>query len=158
MEGNLLGQLLIENKFITKEQLDIALEKQKNSPLPKLLGSILVEEGIITQRALDMILHIQKRKSDEEGIPALPVETPKPAETPKPEPPAEAKKAAAPAPPAEKQEKPPSSESDAVAMLEKRIDELEGKMKKMKKHLADSLTEELKRYVRQAVRRASKGK
>jgi hypothetical protein len=70
MVENLLGRLLIENKFITEEQLEAALKKQKNSPEHKLLGEILVEEGLVTQRALDTILSVQRHRRDQKEMEA----------------------------------------------------------------------------------------
>ncbi len=47
---NFLGQLLIEKKIITVEQLEIALKKQKETG--KLLGVTLLELGFITEEAM----------------------------------------------------------------------------------------------------------
>ena len=67
MDKDLLGQILVANHFVTKKQLDAALEKQKNSPEHKLLGEILVKDGILTQRALDTILTVQRHKLEMKG-------------------------------------------------------------------------------------------
>ena len=50
----LLGQLLLWNKIITQEQLDEALEEQKESN--KKLGSILIEKGFIDENSLNEFL------------------------------------------------------------------------------------------------------
>ena len=77
MDKDLLGQILVANHFVTKKQLDAALEKQKNSPEHKLLGEILVKDGILTQRALDTILTVQRHKLEMKGEkPAEQPETP----------------------------------------------------------------------------------
>jgi hypothetical protein len=64
VDEDLLGEILIENNFLTEEQLEAALEKQKNCGDEKLLSQILVEEGYITQRALDTVLDIQRHKRE----------------------------------------------------------------------------------------------
>jgi CHAD domain-containing protein len=65
MAEDLLGEMLIENNFLTEEQLQEALEKQKESGAEKQLSEILVEEGYITQRALDTVLDIQRHRREE---------------------------------------------------------------------------------------------
>ena len=79
MGDDLLGRLLIENQFLTEEQLQEVLEKQKSSPEGKLLTEILLEEGLISQRALDTILSIQRKKLEEDAIKAAEQEVPGPA-------------------------------------------------------------------------------
>jgi len=66
MEANKIGQLLIDNKFLTKEQLKNTLDKQKKLTEHKRLGDLLIEDGIITRRALDVIMHIQQIKREKE--------------------------------------------------------------------------------------------
>lgn len=44
-----LGQVLIETGYITEQQLEEALEYQKNSSMKKMLGDVLVELGYITE-------------------------------------------------------------------------------------------------------------
>jgi type IV pilus assembly protein PilB len=51
-----IGQKLIEKNLITKDQLEIALKIQKDSPKAKMLGNILVEMGLITENTLGEIL------------------------------------------------------------------------------------------------------
>ena len=47
-----LGDLLVEEGLITKEQLELALKLQKESGYTKKLGQILVEEGFVEQKEL----------------------------------------------------------------------------------------------------------
>jgi general secretion pathway protein E/type IV pilus assembly protein PilB len=47
-----LGDILIESGFITQEQLEFALAKQKELNFTKKLGEIFVDEGYITQKDL----------------------------------------------------------------------------------------------------------
>ncbi len=54
---NLLGQLLIKSGMITQEQLDKALNIQKNKG--GMLGDILAQLGFISQEALSMTLASQ---------------------------------------------------------------------------------------------------
>lgn len=58
-----LGQVLIEAGYLTPEQLDEALEFQKNSATKKMLGDVLVELGYITEenklKALSQRLNVQ---------------------------------------------------------------------------------------------------
>lgn len=58
-----LGQVLIETGYLTSEQLDEALEYQKNSTTKKMLGDVLVELGYITEenklKALSQRLNVQ---------------------------------------------------------------------------------------------------
>jgi type IV pilus assembly protein PilB len=51
-----IGERLIEKNLITKDQLEIALKIQRDSPKSKMLGSILVEMGLITENTLGEIL------------------------------------------------------------------------------------------------------
>ena len=67
MEENLLGQILVNNNFVTEEQLSAAVIKQKKSQGRKFLGEILVQEGLITQRILDSVLSIQRRRLEMTG-------------------------------------------------------------------------------------------
>ena len=62
MEEDQLGKILIENGFLTKEQLEEAHKKQKERGDEKPLNEILVEEGYITERALNTVLDIQRHK------------------------------------------------------------------------------------------------
>ena len=52
-----LGDILIEQGYITQEQLDDALKKQKKSK--KRLGDYLVSEGILSDSDIAKALHIQ---------------------------------------------------------------------------------------------------
>lgn len=67
MEEDHFGEILVNNHFITREQLDVAIRKQKRSPRRRFLGEILVEEGLITQRILDSVLSVQRRRMQQVG-------------------------------------------------------------------------------------------
>jgi twitching motility protein PilT len=67
VEENFLGQILVNNHFATKEQIEEAVAKQKKSATRRFLGEILVEEGIITQRILDTVLSVQRRRLEMTG-------------------------------------------------------------------------------------------
>jgi twitching motility protein PilT len=62
MEQNLLGQILVNNNFITAEQLARAIEIQSRSKVPKFLGQILLQEKLITERVLNTVLSVQRRR------------------------------------------------------------------------------------------------
>ena len=54
-----LGDILIQNNYITQEQLEYALKKQKELNYTKKLGEIFIDEGYITQKDLLKILSKQ---------------------------------------------------------------------------------------------------
>ena len=54
----LIGEYLVEHEVITKEQIDKALEIQKNAPEKK-VGEILIEMKVITYDTLIEYLDIQ---------------------------------------------------------------------------------------------------
>lgn len=54
-----LGQVLIETGYLTEQQLEEALEFQKNSSTKKMIGDVLVEMGFITDE--DRLLALSKR-------------------------------------------------------------------------------------------------
>jgi hypothetical protein len=60
MAKPLLGEILYENKEISKDQLDKALEVQKNEG--GLIGIILVTMGAITEQTLVKYLALQAEK------------------------------------------------------------------------------------------------
>jgi type IV pilus assembly protein PilB len=60
MARPLLGEILLENSEITKEQLDNALEIQKKEG--GLIGIILVNQGAITEQILVKYLAIQAER------------------------------------------------------------------------------------------------
>jgi twitching motility protein PilT len=62
VEENLFGQILINNHFMEKHDLEKALEMQAASRGTKFLGEILVEQGYITKGILNSILSIQRRR------------------------------------------------------------------------------------------------
>ncbi|MBE0429465.1 MAG: Flp pilus assembly complex ATPase component TadA [Thermoleophilia bacterium] len=49
-----IGEILLEKGFVTREQLNTVLKKQKNSP--KRLGELLVEGGFLSQDQLHLVL------------------------------------------------------------------------------------------------------
>ena len=60
MARPLLGEILLENKEISKEQLDKAIEVQKREG--GLIGIILVTMGAITEQTLVKYLAIQAER------------------------------------------------------------------------------------------------
>jgi len=68
-----LGQMLIEKKIITQEQLDIALKKQKESG--NLLGSVLLELGFIDEET--MFLPVLAKQFDVEFVNLKSMDIPK---------------------------------------------------------------------------------
>ena len=59
MHVSRLGELLVKNSIITKEQLTKALEEQKESGGQQRLGSILIKNGLITEPDLTSFLSKQ---------------------------------------------------------------------------------------------------
>ncbi len=57
-----IGELLVENNIITKEELNLALEQQKMVDNKKPLGEVLIEMKIITIDSLIKYLEIQLRE------------------------------------------------------------------------------------------------
>lgn len=54
-----LGDLLIAEGLITPEQLEYALQEQKNSGFVKKLGEVLVEEGMVSHKEMALLLSKQ---------------------------------------------------------------------------------------------------
>ena len=54
-----IGQILVENGFITKEQLEDALIKQKQSEGGKMLGDVMLEMGLVSETQLAQALSIR---------------------------------------------------------------------------------------------------
>jgi len=54
-----IGDILIEQKFITQKQLENALTIQKESNYAKKLGEIFIEEGLISEKELALVLSEQ---------------------------------------------------------------------------------------------------
>jgi len=53
-----LGQLLLHRGVLSKEQLDTALEQQKNCQERKLIGEVLVEMGLVDNKTvLETLAH-----------------------------------------------------------------------------------------------------
>jgi type IV pilus assembly protein PilB len=65
MEASRLGELLVRNNVITKEQLTKALEEQKQSGGQQRLGSILIKSGVVSEADLTAFL------SKKYGLPAI---------------------------------------------------------------------------------------
>ena len=61
-----IGEILIENGSLTRDQLNVALKQQKKEP-NKLLGQVLIELGYITEDDIVVALAIQF------NIPYLPI-------------------------------------------------------------------------------------
>lgn len=64
MDENLFGQLLINFKLISDEQLERCLELQRTHGSPKRLGEILLEQGLIDRKQLAGILSVQKKRAE----------------------------------------------------------------------------------------------
>ena len=65
MEASRLGELLVRNNVITKEQLTKALEEQKQSGGQSRLGTILIKSGVVSEADLTAFL------SKKYGLPAI---------------------------------------------------------------------------------------
>lgn len=73
-----LGDLLVEHKIITQEQLNIALENQKSSG--QKLGRVLIDKGFISEdKLLDFLAHQLKISAD---AAVAPIVTPPPPSPP----------------------------------------------------------------------------
>ena len=66
--GKKLGEILVDQKFITKDQLELGIEQQKL--VKKRLGEILTEMGFLTIENLTEALSSQIQKPPINGIPA----------------------------------------------------------------------------------------
>ena len=57
----LIGQLMLQNGYMTQDQVDAVLEHQKNCG--GLFGMICFEKGFITEKQLvNILVHISKEK------------------------------------------------------------------------------------------------
>ncbi|HON85642.1 MAG TPA: chemotaxis protein CheA [Syntrophorhabdaceae bacterium] len=65
-DKKMLGEILVEEKILTKKELEGVLEKQKEQN--KKLGEIIVEEKLITENQLENILTKQKTKKDDQTV------------------------------------------------------------------------------------------
>ncbi|MDQ7779638.1 MAG: serine/threonine-protein kinase [Planctomycetota bacterium] len=61
----MLGQMAIEHKFISPQQLKECIEEQERSPFPPPLGAIIVRKGFMPLNALHMLLSLQQKRLDE---------------------------------------------------------------------------------------------
>ncbi|MCX8022103.1 MAG: chemotaxis protein CheA [Syntrophorhabdaceae bacterium] len=62
-----LGEILVEEKVITREELEVVLEKQKEGE-NKRLGEIVVEEKLITESQLNTVLNKQKSYKEDQTV------------------------------------------------------------------------------------------
>jgi hypothetical protein len=51
-----LGELLLEQGLLSKEQLDLALQEQKSKRMP--LGQVLLKTGLVEEKALAQVLSV----------------------------------------------------------------------------------------------------
>src|SRR5512135_2628833 len=65
MQASRLGELLVRNNLITKEQLAKSLDEQKESNGQLRLGSILIKNGLISEPDLTSFL------SKQYGVPSI---------------------------------------------------------------------------------------
>ncbi len=62
-----LGQILVENRALPVEELEAALEKQRDLRVPK-VGEILVEDGMAPRRVVDEALRRQREEAPQKPI------------------------------------------------------------------------------------------
>jgi len=62
VEKSLFGQILLNFNLVTEDQLDRAIEIQREKSPKKRLGEIFMEEGMIDEKTITSILNVQKRK------------------------------------------------------------------------------------------------
>ena len=67
VDKKMLGEILVEEKVLTKNELNDALEKQKTDK-DKKLGEIVVEEKLITEGQLNNVLTKQKMYKDDQTV------------------------------------------------------------------------------------------
>jgi hypothetical protein len=60
-EDSLFGKIALHNNFVSPEQLEECLVRQREADTPKLLGMIMLERGYITRDQLRLILEYQKK-------------------------------------------------------------------------------------------------
>ena len=65
MQSNRLGEILVKNNLISREQLDKALEEQRLSGNQTRIGSILVKQNLLTEAELTSFL------SRQYGVPSV---------------------------------------------------------------------------------------
>ncbi|MBP8626624.1 MAG: chemotaxis protein CheA [Syntrophorhabdales bacterium] len=65
-DKKMLGEILVEEKIITQQELEGVLEKQKVEN--KKLGEIIVEQKLITEKQLENILTTQKTKKEDQTV------------------------------------------------------------------------------------------
>lgn len=62
-----LGQILLEKKLLSDEELREALTEQTESREDKLIGDVLLERGLITEEQLEKAIEEQVQKSVQEA-------------------------------------------------------------------------------------------
>ncbi len=67
VEKKMIGEILVEEKIITKKELESVLDKQKEDNSKK-IGEIVLEEKLITANQLDNILSKQKTRNDDQTV------------------------------------------------------------------------------------------
>lgn len=68
MQSSRLGEILVKNNLITREQLAVALQEQKDSGNQTRIGSILIKQGLISEGDLTSFL------SKQYGVPTVNLE------------------------------------------------------------------------------------
>lgn len=69
----LIGQIALELKFLTREQLQECVDLQAGQVQPKPIGTLLVESGFLTEAQLQSAMEEQKRRL-EEPLPYAPAQ------------------------------------------------------------------------------------
>jgi hypothetical protein len=64
LEDNELAELLLEYGFLSKEQLESVLEKQKRNADKRTLEQVLVQEDVVSERALKTLNSVRRRKRE----------------------------------------------------------------------------------------------
>jgi len=67
VEKKMLGEILVEEKIITKKELESVLDKQKEDK-DKKIGEIVLDEKLITDKQLDNMLSKQKIRKDDQTV------------------------------------------------------------------------------------------
>lgn len=69
----LIGQIALELKFLTREQLQECIDHQAGRMQPKPIGTLLVESGFLTAEQLTVVVEEQKRRL-QESLPYAPTQ------------------------------------------------------------------------------------
>jgi hypothetical protein len=62
----LIGQIALELKYLTREQLQECVDLQAGQVQPKPIGTLLVESGFLTEAQLQSVMEEQKRRLEEQ--------------------------------------------------------------------------------------------